>query len=75
MTFLQNSPASGAPTIHLRRGTYVASHAALDRDVVTYTGRRREGNPDRLYAEHTRSVRLRAGEWIDWHSEPPERVA
>ena len=68
---------SGAAILHLNRGVYVAEHAHLSGDVVTYTGQLRVSDVqgDRLYQQHTRSVRLRAGEWIDWADAEQEASA
>lgn len=59
---------SGAATLHLKRGEYIASDATLDHGIVTYTGqfRVRDLTGERLYETHTRSVRLAPGEWIEW---------
>ncbi len=48
---------------------YVCSLIELDAGgIVTYNGRRRERDfsGERFYSPHTRSVRLRAGEWVEW---------
>jgi hypothetical protein len=61
-------PTAGPAILHLHRGTYVADGAELSGGIVTYRGRRRERDlqGDRLYELHTRSVKLRAGEWVEW---------
>lgn len=68
---------SGPAVIYLTRGVYIAEHAHLGSDVVTYTGQLRvsDSKGERLYERHTRSVRLRAGEWIDWASIEQEQGA
>jgi hypothetical protein len=59
---------SGPAVIYLRKGTYLASHAELTRGVLTYTGhlRRRDLLGVYHYEEHTRTVRLRPDERVEW---------
>ncbi len=61
-------PTAGPAVLRLLRATIVAEWAELTGDVVTYRGRRRERDVRgvRLYPAHARSVRLRAGEWVEW---------
>jgi hypothetical protein len=61
---------SGVAVIYLRTGVFVASHAELDRDLLTFTGRLRirDLTGERRYPERTRTVRLSRGERIDWQS-------
>lgn len=68
---------SGPAVLHTRRGVYVCEHAELcSGGVVTYRGQRRERDyqGDRLYAPHTRSIRLGAGEWVEWAATRPQLV-
>jgi hypothetical protein len=64
---------TGPAVVHLRGGIFVAGHAELENGVITFTGRRRlhDLSGERLYAERTRSHRLRAGEWVEWTLQAP----